>query len=103
MTKRRTKPPWEMSSAELEESTRSFERPFAADASRPLTPSLRARWKSVKKRMGRPRRGEGSKLVAITIERGLLRKVDAYRRRKRMTRSATVAAGLQALLSEEKR
>ncbi len=38
---------------------------------RPLTPSERKLWQKAKRKMGRPKVGEGAKIVPISIERGL--------------------------------
>jgi len=47
----KSKPYWEMTAEELAEATKQFDAPFVVDKSRPLTPSERKRWRSVKKAM----------------------------------------------------
>jgi hypothetical protein len=100
--RKRSKPYREMTARELHQATKEFDREFVAGSSLPLTPEMRRRWKKASRRLGRPRRGEGAKMVAITIERGLLRRVDAFARRKGINRSAAIAAGLEALLAAGK-
>ena len=48
--------------------------------------------------MGRPVTGKGAKRVTITMERELLGKVDSFARRNKISRSATIANGVKALL-----
>ena len=49
-------------------------------------------------RPGRPRVGLGAARINISIERGLLRKADAFARRHKLSRAAVVAKSLDALL-----
>ncbi|MFI5379514.1 MAG: hypothetical protein ACHRHE_09470 [Tepidisphaerales bacterium] len=50
-------------------------------------------------RPGRPRVGLGAARINISIERGLLRKADAFARRHKLSRAAVVARSLDALLA----
>ena len=52
--------------------------------------------------MGRPIVGRGSKVISLSVERGLLDRADALAKRKRVTRAALVAAGLRAVLAKPK-
>jgi hypothetical protein len=88
-----------MSAGELDAETAKFDREGIADESKPLTKSLQARLRKARRKRGRPRVGKGAKKVLITIERDLLRKSDAFARRKKMSRSEMVARGLEALLA----
>jgi hypothetical protein len=67
-------------------------------ASRPLTPAERELWKQARKRMGRPKRGDGAKPVNVTIERQLLARTDAYAKKRGLTRSQIIADGLEVIL-----
>jgi hypothetical protein len=49
--------------------------------SRPLNAGERARLARFKRGLGRPRKGEGSKAINVTVETGLLRRADAYAQR----------------------
>lgn len=66
--------------------------------SRPLNPAQRAQWKRIKKKMGRPRVGKGSKVISLSIERHLLKQADALAKRRHVTRARVVAEGLALLL-----
>jgi hypothetical protein len=68
--------------------------------SRALTPSERKFWESVK-RGGRPRVGEGAAIVPVSIERGLLRKVDAFANANHLKRSQMVAEGLRIVMQRK--
>ena len=48
---------------------------------------------------GRPRIGAGAQRINITVERGLLKQVDAFARKIGVTRAALVAEGLRKLVS----
>jgi hypothetical protein len=48
---------------------------------------------------GRPKIGKGSKLVAVTLEQGLLEEVDRFARRRKMKRSEMIASGLRLLMA----
>ena len=88
-----------MTTAELREATLEFNEPLILERrSRPLTKVEQAEYRRAMKR-GRPREGEGSKRVLITVERGLLRRADAYARREGISRSELIARGLRSVLS----
>jgi hypothetical protein len=71
--------------------------------SRPLTRSEAAREREMRKaakaRMGRPVIGAGAKQVAVTLERGLLARADAYARQRGLKRSEMIARGLTLLMA----
>ena len=48
---------------------------------------------------GRPRIGAGAQRINITVERTLLKKADAYARKRGLTRAALVAEGLGRILA----
>jgi hypothetical protein len=66
---------------------------------RPLTPSDHRALKRAARKGGRPRIGAGAKRINITVERTLLKTIDAYARRHGMTRAAVVAEGLRKLIA----
>lgn len=92
------KPYGKMNLAELREATREFDREFVP--TRPLTDADKAKHR--KARVGRPRVGQGSQVVPISIERGLLGEADALARRSKMARSQLVAEGLRLVLARAK-
>jgi hypothetical protein len=88
--------------AEKERQTAEFDRPFVADTFGPLPPAQRKLWRKAKRRgPGRPKKGEGVKTIALSVERGLLRRTDALAKRRKTTRAEIVAMGLEALLSQD--
>lgn len=66
--------------------------------SRPLNSRERAQWRRFKAKMGRPKVGKGAKTISLTVERGLLKKADAYAKRLGISRAGLVAQALQTIL-----
>ncbi len=65
--------------------------------STPMNAEDRAWWRRVQKKLkaGRPRFGKnGTKIVSVTVEKGLLRQADAYAKAKGMKRSELFAISL---------
>jgi hypothetical protein len=94
-----SKPYWEMSARELAAATRQFDAEGVFEKAKPLSPLMRARLARAKRKRGRPKTGLGAKVVAISIERGLLKASDALAKRRKMTRAQLVAEGLRAVLA----
>jgi hypothetical protein len=86
-----------MTAGELEAEVAKFDREMTSLPGKPLTASQRAQHRRAQ-RMGRPVTGRGAKRVTITMERELLGKVDSFARRNKISRSATIASGVKALL-----
>lgn len=94
-----------MTSAQLEAESAQYDREFGAmRGARSLT--LRdkaihaeARRRAVKRR-GRPQVGEGAAKVLVSIERGLLREVDAFAERNGFRRAELIAQGLKHVLGK---
>ena len=63
--------------------------------SRPLNAADRKRWKRFQEKLGRPRVGQGSKAISLTLERGLLEQADAFARQHGLSRSQLVAESLR--------
>src|SRR3954451_9895330 len=66
----------------------SLNREIPPDELRPLTPAERKRWARVRRKIGRPKVGNAAVPVSVSLERSLLKRVDAEARRRGMTRSA---------------
>ena len=104
------KPYWKMTTEELAEATKEFDREFVADAAKPLTPRQKAREARARSKRpakaqhtnkrGRPRVGQGARSVLISVERSLLSRSDALARRLGVTRSELISRGLESMLSE---
>jgi hypothetical protein len=95
------KPYWEMTSQELAKATEQFDEAFVIDQSRPLTPARQETWKRVRRKRGRPKVGQGFKRVSVSLEQGLLIRVTALAKKRRISRSKLVAKVLEQALARE--
>jgi hypothetical protein len=91
-----------MDAAELDKEVEKFDREFIADNAKSLSPREKARERLARGKRGRPTIGKGAKRVLVTIEQDLLRRSDAYAKKRKMTRAALVARGLEAILADAK-
>jgi hypothetical protein len=90
---------WEtMTREELARATRRFDRELVALESRPLTEAERVRFESARRKPGRPRRGEGVRVVSVSIERSLLARTDVEARRLGISRASLIERGLRRVL-----
>jgi hypothetical protein len=100
----RCRPSTTLTADELERMAVEFDREFVADTFGPPPPAVRARLRRAGRKRGRPRRGGGSQAISVTVEKSLLRQIDALARRRKTPRAQLVARGLRAVLAaEEKR
>ena len=95
------KPYWEMTTAELREATKEFDREFIGDTFGPPTPEQRKQFEKAKRKRGRPRNGLGAKTISVTVEKRLLAQADRLAKKHHLPRAALVARGLQAVVSQE--
>ena len=97
------KPYSKMNARELAAATARFDREMPGLPGRPLKAAQKKVHRNAahaaKKKTGRPMTGQGAQTVAVSIERGLLRKADALGKRRKLGRSALFAAALQTLLA----
>ena len=63
-----------------------------------MTPEGRAWHRRARRKVGRPRVGQGAVQVSVAVERGLLKRAEAFRKRNGMTRSELFVRGLEAVL-----
>jgi hypothetical protein len=82
---------------EKEEVWRFYDRPIPLSETRPLTPAERRQLKQDKMKVGRPRIGTGTKIVSLTVEKGLLAWADAYAKQHGLSRARLVAQALESL------
>ena len=75
-----------------------LDRPEAAREFRPLSGAQRRRWDRIRRKPGRPKLGKGTKVVSITVERGLLGRADAYAKAAGLSRARLVSLALTSLL-----
>jgi hypothetical protein len=92
---------WEMNTKELAEATKPFDEPFIVDQSRPLTPAEKEQWSRLSRKKGRPKVGQGFKRVSVSIEQGLLKRVTALAKKRRISRSSLVSKVLEQALAQE--
>ena len=71
------------------------------DDTKPLSPLMAAKWARAKRGRGRPRIGEGSERVLISMEKRLLLVTDALARRKGLDRSKLVALAIREMLERD--
>jgi hypothetical protein len=79
--------------------TAEFNEEFVIDTFKPMTARDRARWERIKRKPGRPRQGAGAKVVAVSIEKGLLEQSDRLAKKLGVTRANLIARGLRAVLA----
>ena len=96
-----SKPYWEMTTAELREATKEFDEEFIGETFGPPTAEQRAQDSRARRKRGRPRVGQGSKTIAVTVEKRLLAKTDRMAKKLNLPRAVLIARGLQAVVSEE--
>ena len=76
-----------------------FDRENVIDTFKPLSPAQRRQWAKAKRKRGRPVVGQGSRIVSLSMELGLLQKADALAKREGLTRAQLVARGLRLLIA----
>lgn len=99
--KRRTTPFARMTSDELRAATTEFDREMVAEEFGPLSGRAKSRWREARRRPGRPRQGQGAKVISVTVERNLLARSDALAKNMGVTRAGMIARGLKAVLAAE--
>jgi hypothetical protein len=90
-----------LSDAEKDAEIAQFENGTDAVDWRPLNAAERKQWNRIKRKMGRPVIGKGSKMVAVSMEIGLLKRVDKYAKAHSMKRAEMIAQGLRLILERK--
>lgn len=97
--------PWSlMNKSELRRATSQFDSPSYHPSAQPWSKEDRRVQREARafaralKKGGRPPIGLGAQRLNISMERGLLARLDAYARRHRLSRAAVLARSVQALL-----
>jgi hypothetical protein len=90
-----------MNTRALKAATKQFDKPFVVDDSRQLTPEERKHWARAKRKRGRPKNGQGFRRISVSIEGGLLKKVTALAKKRRMSRSKLMADALAEVVERE--
>ena len=91
-----------LSDAERAKAVRKFDTEFVSDSFGPAPARAKALHAKAR-RLGRPKVGQGVKVVPVSIERGLLAEADRFRKSAKMTRAAMVAMGLRLVMAADKR
>ncbi len=95
---KKSKPYWEMTSAELRATTMSFDDPAYQPLAQKATRDELAQQRRAKNKGGRPRKGLGAKTISLTVEKGLLARSDSYAKSIGISRAELFQQGLQAIL-----
>ena len=101
MSKKHPKPFDRMNATELAEATKEYDREQLGLPGRPLTKRDKALHRQAKK-MGRPKKGQGSTVVGVSIERGLLKQADALAKRRKVGRSQLFMTAILAEIERAK-
>jgi len=88
-------------SSEIAEEKARYGRELVIDEFGPMTPAARARWARAKRKPGRPRRGKGTKVISVSVERDLLSRSDALAKDLGLSRAGLIERGLQAMLAAQ--
>ena len=91
-----------MTTKELAEATKEFDKEFIADTFGPPPPELAALMRRARRKRGRPRMGKGAKVISVSVEKDLLARSDALARKLKVRRAALIARGLRAVLAAAK-
>lgn len=76
-----------------------LDRPIPQSETCPLTAAERRQWRRAKRRPGRPRRGQGARVISLSVEQSLLDRADLVARRAGISRAALFDMGLRVVLS----
>ena len=95
------RPYWEMNAQQLAAATSEFDREEIGETFGQPTPRQRARHARAKRKRGRPRIGQGTRVISVSVEKGLLARADRLARRLRLRRAQLVARGLEAVVNAE--
>ena len=88
-----------LSDAQRDREVSKYDSPEAI-RTKPLRAKDKALHRKAARRSGRPRIGEGAKIVPVSIEGKLLRQADAFAREHQLKRSEMVARGLRLVMAE---
>lgn len=80
-----------------------YDQEMVIDRFKPLSAESRALWEKARRKPGRPRRGQGSKVISLSVERSLLARADDLAKNMGLTRAALIERGLKAVLAAEGR
>jgi hypothetical protein len=93
----------QMSAREMDGVASRFDHPIPLRQTRAMTPAERRQWQRAKRRPGRPRRGDGVRVISLSVEQKLLERADRAARRAGMSRAALFEMGLLAILESPRK
>ncbi len=85
--------------ARLAEMASEFDHEFVADTFGPPPPAAQAKWERARRKRGRPKKGQGVKVISVSVELALLHRSDELARRMGITRADIIDRGLHAVLA----
>jgi hypothetical protein len=91
-----------LSVADKEKVWNSYNREIPLSETRPLNSAERATFNRIRRKAGRPRVGQGAKVVAVTLEKGFLERVDSYAKQHNLKRAEMITKGLRIVIGEAK-
>ena len=97
--KKPSKPYWEMNKEELAAATAEYDTDFDDSQFKPLTPAQRAKWERLQRKPGRPKIGNGVKVISLSVEQSLLARADRLAKKLKISRAQLVRRGLEAVLA----
>ena len=92
-----------LSDYEKEAIWRELDHAIDPSQTRPMTAAERRQWKNAKRKPGRPRLGKGTAVVSITVEKDLLRWVDAYAKKVGLSRARLIGSALESMRDNVRR
>jgi hypothetical protein len=90
-----------MNVEELAAATAEFDQEGVGESFGEPTPEQDARHARAKRKRGRPRIGKGTKVISVSVEKGLLARADRLAKRLHVKRAELVARGLEAVVNAE--
>ncbi len=75
-----------------------FDEEFVIDSFGPMTAAQKKKWERAKRKRGRPKLGDGCKVVSVSIEKRLLKLTDDFAKRHKVSRAKIIRIGLKNLV-----
>ena len=97
--RKRRRPLTGMNTSELAKATAEFDQEFVVNSFEEPNPVQKAALDRAKRKRGRPRVGEGVKVISVSIERRLLAQTDRLAKKLKVPRAALVSEGLRAVVN----
>ncbi|HVC95843.1 MAG TPA: ribbon-helix-helix domain-containing protein [Pirellulales bacterium] len=99
--KMKEKPITVMNAGELARITAEFDKEFVANSFHSPDAAAAAKWRDAKRKRGRPIRGNGAKVISVSLEEGLLSRANTLAKKLGIPRAKLISRGLEAVLAAE--